>query len=233
MNEMKTKLLKIVLLLMMIKWNVNAQPFANTETSNILINEQANHFTSLDTSLSYQMVLEGLKGYHNFLEKNDSPKPDYLTLIDFSKASSKERFYLLDMKTQTIVLKCLVAHGKNSGEFYATSFSNDSGSLQSSLGFYKTLKIYKGKHGTSLRLEGLENGWNDSARKRYIVIHSAPYVSFDWMRKNKINRIGRSWGCPAVPKEYLSIIINKIREGTCLYIYAANKKYSDASIFLK
>lgn len=146
-----------------------------------------------------------------------------LTIIDYSKPGTTERFYVIDLAKKKILYKTLVAHGKNSGENSAVSFSNDSGSLKSCLGFFLTGETYNGKNGYSLMLDGLEPGINDNSRMRSIVIHGAGYVSQDFI--NKYGRIGRSWGCPALPENISKEIIDTISKGTCLFIYGNEPDY--------
>ncbi|MCX6293990.1 MAG: murein L,D-transpeptidase catalytic domain family protein, partial [Sphingobacteriales bacterium] len=130
-----------------------------------------------------------------------------------------------------LLFNTYVAHGQNSGYAMAEKFSNKASSLQSSLGFYETSSTYLGKHGYSLKLEGLEKGINDNAMERSIVMHGASYVS-EGIIKIK-GYLGRSWGCPAVPEKYSKPIIDKIKNGTCIFIYANNSMYFHQSKLLQ
>lgn len=154
------------------------------------------------------------------MKKKGIFKKDILTLIDFSLSSNEKRLWVIDLSTNTIVFNSLVAHGRNTGDEFAMHFSNSAASFKSSLGFYSTGEVYNGKHGKSLKLDGLEKGINDNARNRGIVIHAADYVSDFFIKAH--NRLGRSQGCPALPKEFTEKIINKIKDKSCLYIYYPN-----------
>lgn len=154
-------------------------------------------------------------------------KKGIITIIDFSKPSTEERFLVIDLVNKKVLYKCFVAHGKNSGENYAKNFSNQSESLMSSLGFYLTGETYTGENGYSLRLDGLEKGINDHARAREIVIHGAAYVSAEFI--NKYGRLGRSWGCPALPPGVSKEIIDLISGGSCLFIYGDDVSYKENS----
>ncbi len=158
-----------------------------------------------------------LNGFADFKSQNLLKNDSLLTIIDFSVSSTEKRFFILDLKNQKIIKQTLVAHGKNSGLDIADSFSNKKHSRKSSLGFYVTGETYEGKHGFSLRLDGLSNDLNDNARKRAIVIHGASYVNQDFIREN--GRIGRSFGCPALSYDEAGEIIDLIKEGSCLFIY--------------
>lgn len=169
---------------------------------------------------------EALKGYYQlkaegFIHKN------ILTLIDFSLSSNTKRLWVIDMETNTILYNSLVAHGRNTGEEYAKSFSNASNSFKSSLGFYSTGEIYNGKHGMSLKLDGLEKGINDNARVRGVVMHSANYVSNSFIKVNK--RLGRSQGCPAIPEELLKGIVGTIKNKSCLFIYHPSRSFEKSA----
>ncbi|MFG4002651.1 hypothetical protein B0A67_19595 [Flavobacterium aquidurense] len=166
---------------------------------------------------------EALKGFYLLKEKGVVQK-DILTLIDFSLSSNTKRLWVIDLATNTILFNSLVAHGKNTGEEFASDFSNSNSSFKSSLGFYATGEIYQGKHGASLRLDGLERGVNDHARERAVVIHGADYVSDSFIRNNK--RLGRSLGCPAIPVELTDEIIETIKNKSCLYIYHPSRSFA-------
>lgn len=157
-----------------------------------------------------------LKGFYELKEKG-LIKKDILTLIDFSLSSNTKRLWVIDLATNTILYHSLVAHGRNTGDEFANSFSNENSSYKSSLGFYSTGEIYNGKHGASLKLDGLEKGINNNARARGVVMHAADYVSTSFIKNHK--RLGRSQGCPALPAELNKEIINLIKNKSCLFIY--------------
>lgn len=159
---------------------------------------------------------EALKGFYALKEKG-LIKRDILTLVDFSLSSNAKRMWIIDLSSNVILLQTLVAHGKNTGDEFANNFSNRPESFKSSLGFYATGEVYNGKHGISLKLDGLERGVNDFARKRAVVLHGADYVSESFIKNHK--RLGRSQGCPAVPLEFASEIISMIKDQSCLFIY--------------
>ncbi|MGO4772233.1 murein L,D-transpeptidase catalytic domain family protein [Flavobacterium sp. W22_SRS_FK3] len=165
---------------------------------------------------------EALKGFYLLKERGIIEK-DILTLIDFSLSSNSKRLWVIDLATNTILFQSLVAHGRNTGEEFASEFSNRNSSYQSSLGFYATGEIYQGKHGASLRLDGLERGVNDNARERAVVMHGADYVSESFIRSNK--RLGRSLGCPAIPVQLTNEIIQTIKDKSCLYIYHPSRGF--------
>ena len=159
---------------------------------------------------------EALKGYYSLKEKG-LIKKDILTLIDFSLSSNTKRLWVINVVTGEVLFHSLVAHGRNTGNEFANNFSNSAESFKSSLGFYATGEIYNGKHGMSLRLDGLEKGVNDNARARGVVMHAADYVSNSFIKNN--HRLGRSLGCPAVPVELSKEIISVIKDKSCFFIY--------------
>ena len=180
--------------------------------------------------LSMQAFEYAYKGYRLLLQKKIISKQDYLTICDFSQSSNNKRFYLVDMVNNKVILNTYVAHGRNSGGEYATRFSNRFESLQSSLGFYVTQNAYYGEHGLSLRVTGLEEGYNDKALQRNIVIHGADYVGDKRLRRS--NYMGRSYGCPAIPAKECRQVINMIKNGTCIFIYHPSANYLNGSKIL-
>jgi hypothetical protein len=164
----------------------------------------------------HEIFAQALKGYYLLKEKG-LVKKNIVTLIDFSLSSNSKRLWVIDLATNTVLFQSLVAHGRNTGEEFAENFSNSAQSFKSSLGFYATGEIYSGKHGMSLKLDGLEKGVNDNARSRGVVIHGADYVSNTFIKNNK--RLGRSQGCPALPEELSKAIIDVIKDKSCLFIY--------------
>jgi hypothetical protein len=158
-----------------------------------------------------------------------APDARYLAVIDYSLPSTTKRFWLFDLAEDRLLAAELVAHGANTGENLARRFSNREGSHQSSLGLFRTAETYHGKHGYSLRLDGLESGVNDRARERAIVVHGAPYVSDDFAGQH--GRIGRSWGCPALSLAASSGVIDRIQGGHLLFSYYPDESWLGSSPF--
>ena len=172
-------------------------------------------------------VLElALNGYAQLQGKLKKP---LLTVIDYSLPSTQKRLWIIDLAQQKILLHTVVAHGRNSGALLAEKFSNRPESYQSSLGFFQTGEAYQGKHGYSLRLDGLEVGINDQARARAIVIHGADYAKETVAAT--AGRLGRSLGCPAVPPDLSTPLIKLIKEGSLLFIYGKDPNYLRMSKF--
>ena len=169
---------------------------------------------------SFECFSLAFNGFHKLKEKGLIQK-NIITLVDFSKSSNTKRLWVIDLNKNIVLFQTLVAHGRNTGEEFANEFSNQAESFKSSIGFYATGEIYNGKHGLSLKLDGLEKGLNDNARGRAVVMHGADYVSETFIKQNK--RLGRSQGCPAVPVEMNEKIINVIKNKSCLFIYHPSK----------
>ena len=181
----------------------------------------------LEGVVSWNAFRQAVTGYHKIAGR----KRDVLTLIDFSRPSTEQRLFVFDMGRRKLLFSSVVAHGKNSGDKYATSFSNEYGSYKSSLGFYLTETTYQGRNGYSLILNGLEKGINDRARERAIVMHGAAYA--DPSVASRGGRLGRSFGCPAVPQKLSRPIIDAIKGGSVMYIYAGTPDYLAHSSVLK
>ena len=173
----------------------------------------------LGSLVNYAAFEQAWEGYARIEDK----KKEILTLIDFSKPSTEERLYVIDMKRKELLFVSHVSHGQNSGANYATDFSNRMGSHQSSLGFYLTENTYAGRNGYSLVLDGLEAGINDQAKARAVVIHGAAYANPSVIPS--MGRLGRSHGCPALPEALNRPIIDAIKGGSVLFIYADHKDY--------
>ena len=169
-------------------------------------------------------------GYKKLEEEGMLNKEGLITICDFSQSSKRKRLYLIDLSEYKLLLNTYVAHGRNSGGEYARRFSNRPESRQSSLGFYRTKKTYYGGHGLALTLSGLEPGFNDKAERRKIVLHGSLYIGDNYRRWGKY--MGRSFGCPAVPMKQSKILINMIKDGSCLFIYHPSKNYLSGSKIL-
>ncbi len=183
-----------------------------------------------DNNLNFEAFRLAYKGFIKIHSEELLFNDSIITVIDYSKPSSVERLYILDIKNIKILEKSLVAHGQSTGSVLPESFSNVCQSHKSSLGFYITENTYLGKHGYSLRIEGIEKGINDNAKKRAIVFHGAQYVS--WKYISEYGRIGRSFGCPALPLEKNREIIDLIKDRSCVFIYHPSSNYLKESRFI-
>lgn len=160
-------------------------------------------------------VLERAVEAYARLAREGRVRNERLTIIDYSRPSTEPRLWVVDVPGGRVLFRELVAHGKNSGEDRATSFGNEAGSLKSSLGTFVTGETYTGKHGYSLRLDGLDAGVNDRARERAIVFHGADYVSEAFAERQ--GRLGRSWGCPALRPDVAAQVIDAIKGGSVVF----------------
>jgi len=212
----------------------NASPFIialyDSTAVNDAITELYDSIKLQQFGLKKEAFIYAYKGYHRLLEEGLINKEGIITICDFSQSSRRKRLYLIDLTNYKLLLNTHVAHGRNSGGEYAKKFSNRPESLQSSLGFYVTRKTYWGDHGLALTIDGLEKGFNDMAERRRIVVHGSSYVGDNYLRFSRY--IGRSFGCPAVPKKYSSSLINTIKNGSCLFIYHPSKSYLTGSKIL-
>ncbi|WP_291258719.1 MULTISPECIES: murein L,D-transpeptidase catalytic domain family protein [unclassified Fusobacterium] len=181
----------------------------------------------LEDKLEYSTFLKAIHGYNKIADK----KEGYITIVDFSKPSNEERFFVIDLENSKVDFLTYVTHGKNTGLDTAIKFSNKRNSYQSSLGFYLTDNTYMGSNGYSLRLKGLEPGINSNALDRNIVVHGADYATKEFM--NKYGFLGRSLGCPAIPEEISKEVIDYIKGGTVLYINGNDENYLQNSTYVK
>ncbi len=185
-----------------------------------------NLYKKLDTPrLDKKVLNRALEG----LSEIDTENKEVITIIDYTKSANEKRLFVIDLKKEKIIFDTYVSHGKNTGGEFAKIFSNNIDSLQSSVGFFKTSNTYMGSNGYSMRLDGLEKGINDNARERNIVIHGAKYATESFINKN--GRLGRSWGCPAVPLDLSKDLINSIKGGSIVYINGDLANYQKKTKF--
>jgi L,D-transpeptidase catalytic domain len=187
--------------------------------------QQFNHnfFNVSLKGLSRQAFEYAMNGFAYLKNKGQLQKNNIISIIDFSKPSNQKRLFVIDVEENKLLFNTYVAHGINSGTTVAENFSNTPESKKSSLGFFETTQTYIGKNGYSLHLNGLEDGINNNANKRDIVFHGADYVSQSMVDAQ--GYIGRSQGCPALPIKICKPIIDKIKNGSCVFIYAPDKNY--------
>jgi len=195
-----------------------------------VINESAYIYASIGLQkegLSETAFEYAWRGYHNLVKKGSIRKRSILSIADFSQSSSEKRMYVIDIRHRRLLYRTYVAHGQNSGAEYAEDFSNEPESFKSSLGFYVTRTTYFGKNGLSLRLDGVDNGYNDQAMKRNIVLHGCAYVGDEYLEN--FGATGTSLGCPALPAAISSRVIHAVRDGSCFFIFHPTQDYLDHS----
>jgi hypothetical protein len=199
--------------------------YSNTQLFDQYIDSSYEKADLAASGLDTAVYRKALVGYHNLKKTNlVSPERQIITIIDFNRKSSQKRLWIVDLTSNKLLFNTLVAHGQGSGGDMATNFSNIENSHQSSLGFYITSETYFGKHGYSMKLEGMDKGFNTNARDRAVVIHGAEYVSQSFI--NKTGRLGRSHGCPALPVELTNSIIDTIKGQTLLFINGPAATYT-------
>ena len=206
----------------------------NVLNSDKPVNDKLAIYDSLNLEqlgLSRQAFEYAIKGFNYLLSTGKLDNDHILSIVDFSKASANKRLFVIDLNDKKLLFNTYVSHGRNSGREMAKEFSNEPESFKSSLGFYVTGDTYIGKHGFSMRLLGEEKGINDNANSRAIVMHSAAYVSESAIRMQGF--IGRSLGCPALPENIYKPIIEKIKNGSCLFLYSPSTDYATHSTILK
>ena len=213
-----------------IAFSINAFAFNAPAFNKPSIDAIAKNIATKTNNLNPKVVKLALQAFHNAKSSGIAVKKPVLTVIDYTKPSTEKRLWVVDLENQKILHSSLVAHGKYSGENHTTSVSNKMGSLQTSVGLFLTEETYFGRDGYSLRLQGLEPGFNELARRRTIVLHGAPYVSNQFAKV--AGRIGRSWGCPAVEKPLAQPIINTIKNGTLIFSFYNDSQWLNTSKFL-
>lgn len=196
----------------------------------MVVKEASSIYTEMKLSrvgLNQKAFEYAWRGYHNLLKTGALSKTNLLSICDFSQSSRRKRMYVIDVLHKKLLYNTYVAHGMNSGLEYASSFSNRPESFKTSLGFYVTTKTYFGRNGLSLRVKGLDKGFNDMATKRNISLHGSDYIGLDYLKNN--GEMGRSLGCAAIPNTVSPKIIRTIKNGTCFFIYHPTKKYLSES----
>ena len=180
--------------------------------------------------MNYDVFRYGMIGFYSLKESGKLSDRNLVSFIDFSKPSTEKRFYTVDLDSRSVKFHSLVSHGKNTGENMATVFSNRPHSNQSSLGFYVTGETYVGSKGYSMRLDGVDGNHNSNMRNRAVVMHDAEYVSQAWIKK--YGRLGRSQGCPALPKDISKKVIDTIKDKTVIFAYFNDVNYLKTSAHL-
>ena len=203
---------------------VNSARFAEFESGKLVVDDIYSLVKLADIGLGRTVFELAIKGLKKLESKGKLQNPTIVTIADYSQSSNKKRLYVIDLQNKKLLFNTYVAHGRNTGEEYAKSFSNKEGSLKSSLGFFITEHPIIGSHtGFSLMIDGVEKGFNDNAVKRAIIVHGADYATENYIKK--YGRLGRSWGCPALPADLNKLIIETIKGGTCLFIYNPDNNY--------
>jgi hypothetical protein len=198
-----------------------------------VINQAVYLYTAMDLQnigLDEKAFEYAWRGYHNLVKKGVIHKRAILSICDFSQPSRNKRMYVIDVLHRRLLYRTYVAHGQNSGDEFADAFSNQPDSYMSSLGFYITQRTYVGRNGLSLRLDGVDSGYNDLALKRNIVLHGASYATEKYMQD--YGNLGTSLGCPALPVDISGRIIRTVKNGSCLFIYHPTEQYLEHSTVL-
>jgi hypothetical protein len=227
---------KLFLLILSVLFIFSSFSKIDKKNSNSATNNAEELYTQINfeniNRLNQEVFYKAFLGFENLKKAGKLDENSHLlTVCDFSLSANQKRLWVIDLTEKKVVFNSLVAHGKNTGEEFAEKFSNTESSLQSSLGFYITDETYDGSNGYSLKLLGMDETYNDAAFERAIVMHGADYVSENFIKKEK--RLGRSWGCPAVPKELAEPIINTIKGKNCLFIYFPDAQYLSSSKWLQ
>lgn len=198
-------------------------------TGDLSVQNEVSQFQSKAPGINPKALQLGLIAYSK-ARKEGLDKQQILTIIDYTKPSTSRRLWVLDINDHTVLFNDYVTHGQNSGGNYANAFSDSPGSLESSLGLFLTESTYDGKHGYSLKIKGLEKGFNDRAESRDIVFHRAEYATAQFAQAH--GRLGRSWGCFAVSPKVADSLIHTIKNGTLVFAYYPDPSWLSKSQFL-
>jgi len=180
-------------------------------------------------NLDTQVLKLSLTAYVNARQQGKDSR-EILTIVDYSKPSTERRLWVVDLRSNKVLFNTWVSHGRNSGDLNSTSFSNDARSLKSSIGVFETAEAYEGHNGYSLRVQGLERGFNDHAYAREVVFHGADYANPDVAKE--LGRLGRSWGCFAVGRDVAEELINTIKNRTVVVAYYPDQRWLKHSAYL-
>jgi hypothetical protein len=227
-----TPMIKVIIFLVFILFPVINNARLIETVSGEPVNDDIYSTVNLaDTGLSRDVFNMAVKGLKKLDINGKVQNPNIVTIADYSQSSNKKRLYVIDLKNKKLLFNTYVAHGRNTGDEFAKSFSNEEGSYKSSLGFYITEHPITGSHtGFSLLIDGVEKGFNDNAVQRAIIIHAAEYATENFIKK--YGRLGRSYGCPSLPPDMNKPIIDAIQGGTCLFLYNPDKDYISKSALL-
>ncbi|WP_018342050.1 murein L,D-transpeptidase catalytic domain family protein [Cytophaga aurantiaca] len=210
-------------------WMVLMLPFVKSEASDNDKKDENIPEAIIAAGINPSVYNYAIKGF-NSIRDSLHQKFRYLAVVDFSKPSTERRFYLIDLTDTSVVCTDYVCHGKYTGENFATSFSNEIESNKSSLGFFILSESYTGQHGLSIRMDGLDKGFNDNARKRAIVMHTADYADEKLCKTQ--GRLGRSLGCPALPAYTFASIAAEITNNALIFHYYPDVNYLNNSVWL-
>jgi len=206
-------------------------PAGNHASSLPALQSQVNAVTGSAPRINPQALTMGLRALQKARAAGEIRREDVMILIDYSRASTEPRLWVVDLRANRVLFEEAVAHGRNSGDNYTVRFSNAPNSLMTSLGAFSTADAYYGSNGYSLRLRGLEAGVNDRSMERAIVMHGADYVNPDVTRR--LGRLGRSHGCPAVRRAVARQIIDTVRGGALVFSWYPDRQWLRTSAFLR
>lgn len=222
-------MMKRILVMLSIAAALSTAVIAQPSTKEIQLSNQPEILKAISQDLDPKVAELSIKAF-NKAENEGKSNSKILTVIDYSMPSNKKRLWVFDLAHQKTLFHTLVAHASQSGDLYAKSFSDAVGSHKSSPGLFITKDTYYGHEGYSLRLDGLEKGFNSHALQRAVVVHGAWYAEPDFAKHN--GRLGRSWGCPALPTEVVRPVIDTIKGGSLMFVYAPDSNWLHHSQYL-